>query len=137
MLFAPEPEQRLGHPAAVAAEPVDAGMASRAEGNQPGGGVAPGPPVMHDALTSSPAALAARPVAGEDGVAVAGEVPERAPSFPGTRAAEGGPGRGEAATLRAKQRTLWDRSQESVYAGFLAIRGIITLYKETILRMCA
>jgi hypothetical protein len=90
VLLAPQREQGVRQPAAVGAQAVNAGVAGRTKGDQRRDGVPSGPPVMDDDGLPRPAAPAGKPVAGQNRLAVAGEVPERMPSAAGTRAAHAG-----------------------------------------------
>ena len=59
MLLAPEREQGTGEPAPVHPKVMNAGVAGRAEGDQPGWGVNTGAAVMNGALVAGAAGAAA------------------------------------------------------------------------------
>jgi hypothetical protein len=90
VLFAPELEERTGEPAPVRVQPVDDGMAGRAEGEEPGWSVDAGPAMVDGVLLGRSAGLAVVAVAGEHGLPVAGKGTVRVARAPVTAAAHVG-----------------------------------------------
>ncbi len=112
MLFPPQRDERIRQPAPLRPQPVNDGVASRAEGDQPGGDVPPGPAVMNRALMGRPAALAAVAVSHEDGFPAPAEAPARVGDLLVTSAAQ--PGDGGVGPATAEQARLRGFQQGSV-----------------------
>ena len=88
MLLFPEGNERRLDPMAQRAEPVDAGMAGGAQGDQEARLMDPGPAVMDRQFTVGPTAAAAAAVALQNLVAVAGEAAAGMPFLPVTARAQ-------------------------------------------------